>query len=200
MTRLLEKANAVRKSWAEALTDETAGRRQLALASFLESTIVPVPLEALVAPLMVANSRQAFRVAIAIWIGCLLGALTFYLLAWLLFEPVVQPGLEALGLVDTFAEMERRLGESGMFWTVFVISVTPAPFQLATLGAGSLGANIFVFMAAVALSRGIRYFGLAAIARIVGPPIVNLLNGKTTFVLGATVGLLALYAVYYLFF
>lgn len=162
--------------WAEHLTDEGAGRAKLALASFLESTVVPIPLEILVAPLMVARPKSSLRVAWAIWLGCLAGAALFYLVALLLYGPVVAPALEAVGWTGALEQLRERLGEQGVFAAVFLISLTPVPFQVATLGAGASGANFAVFMAAVALSRGIRYFGLAALAWWLGPQINHILS------------------------
>ncbi len=173
------------RDWTAALTAEGAGRRKLALASFLESTVVPVPLEVLVAPLMFAHPRNALRVATAIWIGCLIGALVFYGLALLLYDPVVAPLLAWLGLGGELEEMRRRLGEEGVFTVIFLLSLTPVPFQIATLGAGAAQANLLPFIAAVALSRGIRYFGLALLAVWLGPRVERLLRGRLAHVAGA---------------
>ncbi|WP_230374237.1 YqaA family protein [Pontivivens ytuae] len=173
------------RQWTAALTAEGAGRRKLALASFLESTVVPVPLEVLVAPLMFAHPRHALRVAAAIWAGCILGALVFYGLALLLYEPVVQPLLAWLGFEAELEEMRRRLGEDGAFAVIFLLSVTPVPFQIATLGAGAAQTHLIPFLAAVALSRGIRYFGLALLAVWLGPRVERLLRGRLAHVVGA---------------
>lgn len=149
-------------------------RRGLAAMSLAESTLVPIPLETVVAPLMVGHPKQAVRIALAIWIGCLLGAAAFYGLGAALADPVVRPALASLGLEQDFDRMIKQLGTDGLFWTVFLVSFSPAPMQLATLGAGAAQANFAVFFAAIALSRGLRYFGLALLAQIIGPKIADL--------------------------
>jgi membrane protein YqaA with SNARE-associated domain len=141
--------------------------------SFAESTMVPIPLETVVAPLMVGHPKQSLKIAKAIWIGCLLGAIAFYLAGAWLAEPVVRPALEALGLQQGFADMSQKLDGDGLFWTVFLVSFSPAPMQFATLGAGAIHGNFFAFLSAIALSRGVRYFGLAVLAQIVGPRIAE---------------------------
>jgi membrane protein YqaA with SNARE-associated domain len=181
------------RDWSERLVSEDSGKRTLAFASFLESTIVPIPLEALVAPLMVAHPRHAWRIALAILLGCLAGALLFYFVALWLFDPVVRPALESLGLMEAFEAARSRLGESGLFWAIFLVSASPVPFQLATLGAGAVGGNVFVFMAAVATSRALRYYGLAALARLLGPRIQRWAGGKRQLVLGGILLLLAIW-------
>ena len=150
-----------------------ADPRALTTASFLESTVLPIPLELLVAPLMAGRKARAFLIAAWMLLGCVVGAMLFYGLGLMLFEPVVKPALDALGLNQGAEDMRKRIGEDGVFWTVFVISVTPFPLQLATLGAGVAKANFLVFLAAIVLSRGIRYFGLAAIMHFLGRPALR---------------------------
>lgn len=149
-------------------------RTGLAAMSFAESTVVPIPLETIIAPLMVGHSRQALGIAVSVWLGCLAGALTFYMLGVLMFDPVVRPALEWLGLAQDFQTLTDKLGREGLFWTVFLVSFSPVPMQLATLGAGAAGGNVVTFLAAIALSRGVRYFGLALLAQVIGPKITRM--------------------------
>lgn len=160
-----------RKDWTERLARHRSG---LAALSFAESTVVPIPLETIVAPLMVGHHRHSTTIALSIWLGCLVGAALFYLVGLWLFDPVVRPVLDWLGLLEDFEVMTRDLEGSGFFWTVFLVSFSPAPMQLATLGAGSIQGSLPLFLAAIAASRGIRYFGLAVLAHLFGPRIAAL--------------------------
>lgn len=168
------------ETWTARLARHRTG---LAALSFAESTLVPIPLETIVAPLMVGHHRHAWTISLAIWIGCLAGATLFYFVGLWLAEPVVQPALEWVGLRDDFAGMTADLDREGLFWTVFLVSFSPAPMQLATLGAGTVGGNFAVFLAAIAASRGLRYFGLAALASLFGPRIAGFGLPKTRIVL-----------------
>ncbi|HEY9040527.1 MAG TPA: hypothetical protein VIN05_16485 [Roseovarius sp.] len=162
-------------------------KRGLAALSFAESTIVPVPLETIVVPLMVGHPRRALRIALAIWLGCLIGATLFYGVGLLLADPVVYPVLSAVGLEDNFQKIADDLSGEGFFWTIFLVSFSPVPMQLATLGAGTVGGNPLVFIAAIALSRGLRYFGLAILAQLVGERIAHMEIPKGWLVLGLAV-------------
>ena len=155
------------------LLNTASDRRSLLLGSFLESTIIPVPLELIVGPLMIRRDANAFVIAFWILLGCTLGALLFYGLGAALFDPVVKPILESLGQFNGAEEIKNQIGEEGAFWTVFLISFSPAPLQLATLGAGIAQANILTFLLAIILSRGIRYFGFAAIMHFAGRPALS---------------------------
>lgn len=159
------------RQWTERLARHRVG---LAAASFAESTLVPIPLETVVAPLMVGHHRHSFTIALSIWIGCLAGASLFYAIGFWLFDPVVLPILEWLNLRQGAEDLRADLGRDGLFWTVFLVSFSPAPMQLATLGAGAAGGNFWVFLTAIAASRGLRYFGLAILAQIFGPRLARL--------------------------
>lgn len=58
----------------------------IGLASFLESTIVPIPLEALLIPLMQKGREQLWLIATIITLGCLIGALVGYSIGYFLFD------------------------------------------------------------------------------------------------------------------
>ena len=174
-------ATAPGTGWTGRLARSRLG---LAILSLAESTVMPIPLEAIVVPLMVGHPKRALKIALIIWLGCLLGASLFYAAGYLLSEPVVMPALAFLGLEGAYAEMEARLSEGGLFWTVFLVSLLPAPLQLATLGAGALGGNFAVFFAAIVLSRGVRYFGMAILAQFIGQRIAQFDIPKRYIVLG----------------
>jgi membrane protein YqaA with SNARE-associated domain len=179
---------------------EESGQRRLAFASFLEATVVPIPLETVVAPLMAAHPGRAYRIAVAILVGCVVGALLFYLLAQWLYDPVVAPALDFLGLHESFERARERMSAGHLFWAVFLVSVTPVPFQLATLGAGATGGSLISFMLAVTLSRAIRYFGLAYLSKHFGPPLIEHLGGRGPLLVQGTVILLLIYLAYRVFF
>jgi membrane protein YqaA with SNARE-associated domain len=183
------------QGWLDRLARHRTG---LAAISFAESTVVPIPLETIVVPLMVGHPRRALSIALSIWSGCLVGAALFYALGLTLVDPVVMPVLEWLGLAEDFRQMTERLGTEGLFWTVFLVSFSPAPMQLATLGAGAAQGNLAVFLAAIALSRGLRYFGLAILAQVVGERIAHLNLPKRVLIPGMIVAALLVWGVFQL--
>ncbi|MEQ9490627.1 MAG: hypothetical protein RIM72_16720 [Alphaproteobacteria bacterium] len=168
--------------WTDRLSQSRIG---LCFLSFAESTVVPVPLETIVAPLMIGHPRRSVVIAIVIWLGSLAGAALFYGLGFWLADPVVHPVLEWLDLGDGLKDMTARLDKDGLFWVVFLVSFLPAPLQLATLGAGVAQANFLVFLLAIAASRGLRYGGLAVLALLLGRKIaaLNIPTGRLVLML-----------------
>ncbi|UOM33055.1 YqaA family protein [Acuticoccus sp. I52.16.1] len=161
-----------------------------------ESTVVPIPLEAVILPLMLAWPRRSWAIATAALVGALIGASLFYAVGNLLFEPVVQPLLQRFGLEATYQSTLDDLSQGGYFWTVFLISVGPAPLQLATLGAGASELGFLTFFAAITASRAIRYFGLALLCRLLGERIKRYRVPKWVTLLASLAFLVAFWLVF----
>ena len=134
----------------------------VAVVSFLEATVLPVPMELLLAPLMQARRRILWRLAAAALVGCLAGALAGYAAGHLLRASAGEWIVSVAGGGPQLAragELLRRYG----FWFVVSVGVTPVPFQVAMVAAGASGYSPAGFVGAAALSRGLRYFGLASL-------------------------------------
>jgi len=161
--------------------------RQFGVLAFLEASIIPMPIEVITAPFMIAYPKRAFKMAWSMWIGCMIASALFYALGFLLYEPVVQPALSALGVDESFNAIQDQFTMNGLFWSVLTMGLLPMPLQFATLGAGLMQGNVIVFALAVAISRGLRYFGLAALSRFVGPKVEHFLASKR---FGAAMGII----------
>jgi len=60
--------------------------RQFGVLAFLEASFIPMPIEIITAPFMIAYPKQALNIAWAMWIGCLIASTLFYTLGFLLFD------------------------------------------------------------------------------------------------------------------
>lgn len=139
----------------------------LGLASFLESIIIPIPLEAILVPLMQARRHQLFLLAGIALLGCLLGAAVGYAVGYFVFEAIGEQVVQLVSSPEQF-ERVRQSMETGGFWFVVSVGVIPVPFQIAMLAAGATGFSFSLFMIASALSRAVRYFGLALLVLVAG--------------------------------
>lgn len=139
----------------------------ITLASFLESTVVPIPLEALMIPLMQKRREKLWLIAFLATVGCMLGALLGYAFGYFVFELIRDYVMEYLTSEEQFKAFQDRMASDG-FWFVFSTGVTPIPLQVAMLAAGVSGYSLGLFMLAVALGRIIRYFGLAVLVYYFG--------------------------------
>jgi membrane protein YqaA with SNARE-associated domain len=137
------------------------------LASFLESIIVPIPLEAILLPLMQARRHALIAISTVALLGCMAGATVGYAVGYFIFDAI---GQQLIDLVSTPAQYEhvRQQMESKGFWFVFTVGVIPIPFQIAMLAAGATKYSYLLFITASVLSRALRYYGLALLVYLVG--------------------------------
>lgn len=157
-------------SFRHALRKWACGRWAYAYAGvigFLEGTVLIAAPEPLLIPPMLSHKRTIWWFAALPALGNVAAGLLLYMLGMWLDEPVIQPLFEWLGATEQYQSTLEDLEQNG-FWALMVVGLTPIPFQLGTAAAGAAGYNIFLFMLAVAISRGIRYAALALVVRIIG--------------------------------
>jgi len=162
--------------------------RGVALASFLESTVIPIPLEAILVPLMQARRDRLWRIALMATLGCALGALLGYAIGYALFDLVGDWLVGALSSPEQFEEVRQQMSQEG-FWFVMTLGIAPIPFQLAMLAAGATGYSLLLFLLATFIARSIRYFGLAVAVFWAGDRAEELLR---RYRFGAVAALIAL--------
>ncbi|WP_138469632.1 YqaA family protein [Poseidonocella sp. HB161398] len=150
------------------------GRTGITVLSAMEATFLPIPLEAVLVPLMIARPGNALALGVWSLVGCLAGTAILYLMGWFLADPVVLPLLDWLGLSAQFQAVQDRLDGGRLFVTVLLLSVSPFPIQLASVGSGMLGSSFAILMAAVTVARGGRYMGLGVLAHFLGPQLREL--------------------------
>ncbi|MDN2664139.1 YqaA family protein [Psychromonas sp. 14N.309.X.WAT.B.A12] len=167
----------------------------ITIASFLESVIVPIPLEAILVPLMQARRERLWIIALMATIGCLIGALFGYTLGYYLFDAVGDWVINTLSTPEQF-EMVRQKMQAQGFWFVMTLGIIPIPFQIAMLAAGATKYSLLLFLMAATIARSIRYFGLAIIVYYAGNQAEKLIKKhKTKAMIFITVTILAIWAI-----
>ncbi|HAD48103.1 MAG: alkaline phosphatase [Idiomarinaceae bacterium] len=136
--------------------------------SALEATLIPIPLELVLIPFMILERERIWSIASVALAGCLFGAVCGYYIGYILFDTAGQWFINYLNLQDYYQDFKTTL-ESDGFIAIFLVGVTPVPFQTAMLAAGATAFSLPLFLLASGLSRGIRYYGLAVLALWLGP-------------------------------
>lgn len=161
--------------------------------SFLESTVLPVPLEILLIPYMAAERRRALTIAGIALAGCLLGSFAGYAVGYFLFETLGQRIIGWAGWEEPL-ETFRQLFAAQGFWAILALGILPIPFQVAMLAAGAASYPLVWFALATVIARGLRYYGLAALVKRFGPAALGQWRRhKLRATLVAAVALLALW-------
>lgn len=132
----------------------------LGVISFLETIIVPIPIEVVLIPLMAANKRRIWTIATVAMAGCLVASLVGYAVGMVLFQSIGSWFIETMNMQEAYEGFQLFFDEYG-FIAIITLGILPIPFQVAMITAGLSGYPIHLFVLAAVLSRGIRYFGLA---------------------------------------
>ena len=145
--------------------------------SFVESSFFPIPPDVMLIPMILADRAKAWYFALVATLGSVLGGVFGYLIGYFLFDAIGQPMLELYGYADKFEKFAAQYNEYGA-GIVFFFGVTPCPYKVITIASGATGLNIAVFMLASVLSRGLRFFIVAALLYWFGPPIRDFIEKR----------------------
>ena len=151
----------------------------ITIASFLESTIVPIPLETILVPLMQARREKIWLIALMATLGCIIGALLGYTLGYYLFDTAGEWIINRFSTPEQFENVKQKMHDQG-FWFVITLGIVPIPFQIAMLAAGATKYSLTLFLIASAISRSIRYFGLAIVVYYAGHQAERVINKHKT--------------------
>ena len=167
--------------------------KSITVASFLESTIVPIPLEAVLVPLMQARREKLWLIALMATVGCIIGAVFGYALGYYLFDIVGDWVINTFSNPEQFEQVKQKMQSQG-FWFVLTLGIVPIPFQIAMLAAGATKYSIVLFLLATVIARSIRYFALAAVVYYAGNQAERIIQKhKTKALVGISILVLLLW-------
>ncbi|MDX2224008.1 MAG: YqaA family protein [Rhodospirillaceae bacterium] len=142
----------------------------LAIISFIESSIFPIPPDVLIIAMVIAAPTQAWRIAAVASVASVLGGYAGYGIGYFLYETVGRAIVAFYGYEAQF-ESFRGLYEEWGFWIVAGAGFTPFPYKVITIASGAANLDIWTFGVASAVSRSARFFLVAALLWKFGAPI-----------------------------
>ncbi len=161
--------------WTLSLAGHRHALWALAAIAFIESSVFPIPPDILIIPMVLAAPTRAWRVALVATVASVIGGLFGYVIGAFLFEALAQPILAFYGYEARFADFRERYNEWGA-WIVAGAGFTPFPYKVITIASGATGLDPTVFIIASVLSRGGRFFLIAALLWRFGVPIRGFLE------------------------
>lgn len=138
--------------------------------SFVESSVFPIPPDAMLIPMVLAQRTRAWSLALICTLTSVLGGAAGYVIGWGLYESVGEPLLQFYGYGEQFESFAARYNSYGA-WIVLFAGLTPFPYKVITIASGATALDFWVFMAASLLARGLRFYAVAALLYWLGPPI-----------------------------
>jgi membrane protein YqaA with SNARE-associated domain len=163
--------------WTMSMADHPRALWVLALVSFVESSVFPIPPDVLMIPMILAAPRRAWLVAGVCLVSSVLGGMLGYAIGAFAYDSVGRPILEALGKTDSMAAFNQRFNDVG-FWAVLVAGLTPFPYKVITIMSGWTAMPLGTFVVTSILARGLRFFIVAALLWKFGAPIRDFIERR----------------------
>lgn len=153
----------------------------LALASFVESACLPIPIEAVSIPLMLADRKRVWLVAAIATAASVAGGMLGYVIGMFLYETVGAWLINLYGFQGQMAFFQDKLAQNGIAFVV-VGGLSPIPYKIISIvsGLGSLPFGLFLIVSAI--TRSLRFFGISALFWWFGPPIRSFIESHSRLV------------------
>lgn len=163
--------------WVLHWADTPHGTTAIFLLALAESSFFPIPPDPLLVALCLGAAKKSLRFAAVTTAGSVIGGIIGYGIgagAWHLVDGFFFAWVP--GVTPEAFEGVRSLYDQYDFWAVFLAGLTPIPYKVFTLSSGVFEINFAVFVVASVLSRGLRFFAVAALIYRFGPPIARFID------------------------
>ena len=167
--------------WVMNLAHHRHAAWALFAVSFAESSFFPIPPDAMLIPMVLADRRKAWFYAALCTLASVLGALLGYWIGHTLYETVGKDIIAFYGMqskVQAFIDGFNKWG----LWIILVKGLTPIPYKLVTIASGIAGFALVPFILASIVTRGFRFFLVAGLLYRFGPPIRDFIERRLTLV------------------
>ncbi|WP_102958196.1 YqaA family protein [Mangrovicella endophytica] len=124
--------------WTMRLSANPRAAYALGAVSFAESSFFPIPPDALLIPMVIAERRRAWSLVLICTATSVLGSV----IGAFLFEDLAEPLLAFYGYGAKFAETYNEW----CAWIVLVAGLTPFPFKVVTVASGATELDPVVFI------------------------------------------------------
>lgn len=171
----------------------------LAAVSFAEASFFPIPPDPILAAIVLARRERAWIAALVCTVFSVLGGLAGYAIGAGLYEAIGQPVINFYNLQEAFHNFQLRFDEWGG-WIIVAKGLTPIPFKLVTIASGVAHLNLWTFIIACIVTRGLRFFLVAGLFYAFGPQARAIIDRhfSTVMIVGTLVVILGFVAVIYL--
>jgi len=175
--------------WCIAAADKPYAIWILGIVSFAESSFFPVPPDAMLIPMGLAQPKKAWRFALVCTITSVLGGILGYAIGALLYDSVGGWIIKLYGYGDKVEAFRTAYAQYGS-WIILIKGFTPIPYKLVTITSGFAAYSLPLFILFSAITRGARFFLLAFLINRYGPAAREIIEKRLGFYV--TIALVAL--------
>lgn len=172
-------------NWAIAMAGHPKAAWILFAVSFAESSFFPIPPDVMLVPMILANRKKAWLFAGVCTLASVAGGLVGYALGAWMYDTLGHWLITLYGMEEQalhFRELYQHYGAA----IILLKGLTPIPYKLVTIASGMAGYPLLPFVILSAITRGARFFIMAALLRRYGEPMQAYLENHletATFVL-----------------
>jgi len=163
--------------WTIRMADHPRALWVLAVVSFAESSVFPIPPDVLMIPMILARPSRAWLIAAVALVSSVLGGMLGYAIGAFAYDSIGQPILAALGKGEAMDAFNTRFNDFG-FWAVLTAGVSPFPYKVITIMSGWTGMPLATFIATSILARALRFFLVAGLLWKFGAPIRDFIERR----------------------
>lgn len=167
--------------WTMRLANHRHAIRSMGLVSFAESSFFPIPPDVMLVPMILARRDQAWLIATVCTVCSVAGGLLGYGIGYFLYDTLGEWLIRVYGLQEGARDFHDWYAEWGAA-IILIKGLTPIPFKLVTIASGLAQFNIGIFVVTALVTRGARFFVIAALLRRYGAPIQEFIEKRLTLV------------------
>lgn len=175
-------------------TKRSYGDLLLGIASFTESSFLPILIDPFIVGMTLAKPEKWLRYTIIAGVASILGGLFGYMLGAVFFEYVGVKIIAFYHLEELFQKTSVAMNE-GAFWFTLLGAFTPVPYKLTAIAGGMLHINIMSFLLASVIGRFGRFIIVAYVCKTFGAYVLSRFTKRFTLVTIACVAGALLYIV-----
>ena len=161
--------------WTLSLAARPSAPYALGTVSFSESSFFPVPPDVMLVPMALARPDRAWLYAAVCTATSVAGGMLGYLIGALLYDSVGAWLFRVYGLTEGAEAFRASYAQHG-HWIILLKGLTPIPYKLVTITSGFASYDFFWFVVLSLVTRGGRFFVLAALLGRFGPFIRDILD------------------------
>lgn len=140
----------------------------LALLCFFEAMILPIFPEIMLAPMIIADRRRAWRLAAICTVASVTGGLAGYAIGYFLFDTIGRAIIDFYGAGAGFASLTQSFNDNGPLM-ILIGAISPIPYKVVTITSGVAGLDLWTFVIYGLLGRAARYFVPCGLFYFFGP-------------------------------
>ena len=157
------------------ITDNKNSLNFLALFSFLESIIIPIPPDIFLVPITLTKRFKWFFLGAYTTFFSILGGILGYMIGMFFWDIV---GYKIIDFYDGQAHIDyiKTLFSKYGWLVILIAGFSPIPYKVFTLGSGMLGYNFLIFLLCSIISRGLRFLTLTYLVSKYGEKSIKLID------------------------